>query len=578
MSDLEDIKSFMQQMANAIDHILNVHVSIVDDKLNRVVETGAFKEELGQTQPYDSIAARLLTHGETIIVYDTREYPVCQECLKRNQCKISAGIFCPIKLDRVVGGISLIAFNEMQRNQLIDKDKYLKEYLDKIAFLISSKLYNIKNFNQLKTVKSQLGLIMDNVNEGIITTDVSGNIVLYNSKVKQYLGKTVKQGNNIKTYISNLNLKDINDEYIFTPLGKNYKIEVICIGEEPMEQSSEIGEKLILIKKNDYSQKQQNVSQSISSTQWTFDQIIYKSKIFDNLIQRAKKYALTDSTVLLTGESGTGKDIFAQSIHNASLRKNGPFIAINCAALPENILESELFGYVSGAFTGAGMKGKPGLFEIGNGGTVFLDEVGELPLKSQAGILRVLEQGEVMRLGDKKMTRIDVRVIAATNMDLREGMLNKNFREDLYYRLNVLKLELPPLRVRKEDIHCLIEYFLNCFCEKYNKRVVLSDEYVELLINHDWPGNARELKNAIERLVVLHDQNNEKNPTLRDILDHGNISEGNTPSMRINLTGSYKDIQRQLIEGALEITDDLDEVSKLVGLSKTTIWRRSISN
>ncbi len=580
MSELWDIRSFMQQMADAIEQILNVHVSMVDDRLNRVVETGAFKDELGKRQPYDSIAAQLLTYGKTIIVYDTREHPVCRECVEKNQCRILAGIFCPIKLDRVVGGIGLIALDEIQRNQLIDKDRYLEEYLHKISFLISSELYNMRYVNKTKTIKSKIELIMDKLNDGIIYTDALGDIVFYNTKAKQYLGKTVEQGNSIKTYMDDFDLKDICDGGIFHSSEKDYTIEVVCMGEEPViEQSGKKGEKLILIKKNDCLQKQQNASEGVSSAKWTFDQIIYKSEMFSNLIQRAKKYALTDSAVLLTGESGTGKDIFAQSIHNASLRRNGPFVAVNCAALPENILESELFGYVSGAFTGACTKGKPGLFEMGNRGTVFLDEIGELSLKSQAGILRVLEQGEVMRLGDKKMTHIDVRIIAATNSDLREGILNKSFREDLYYRLNILKLELTPLRFRREDIRCLIEHFLNYFCEKYNKRVVLDDKHLELLINYDWPGNTRELKNAMERLVVLHDQNNKNNlDFLSDVLDHGYNSDSKTPSMVINLTGSYKDIQKQLIEGALKITDDLDEVSRLVGLSKTTIWRRNVSD
>lgn len=230
--------------------------------------------------------------------------------------------------------------------------------------------------------------------------------------------------------------------------------------------------------------------------------IIYKSDAMAELCSTAKIIAPTDSTVMLYGESGVGKEVFANYIHNHSLRKDEIFVPINCAAIPEELLESELFGYEKGAFTGASNKGKAGLFEIANNGTIFLDEIGELPLNMQSKLLRVLESGEFRRIGSDAEKKTNVRVIGATNRNLLQMAKEKTFREDLYYRLNVLPLNLPALRDRKEDIHELAEYFLSKFNRKYGKHFALTESQLQKLISYSWPGNVRELRNIIERYVV----------------------------------------------------------------------------
>ena len=220
------------------------------------------------------------------------------------------------------------------------------------------------------------------------------------------------------------------------------------------------------------------------------------------IIDYAKKIADSKSTVLITGESGTGKEVFAQAIHNYGIRKDEPFIAVNCGAIPRTLIESELFGYEDGAFTGAKKGGNVGKFEIADGGTIFLDEIGEMPIDMQIKLLRVIEEGVITRIGSSIEIPIDVRIIAATNKNLKDEVERGNFRKDLYYRLNVLPIYLPPLRERREDIPEFINYYMEKTSKKLNKQSVnISEEYMKYLIDYDWPGNVRELENVIELMI-----------------------------------------------------------------------------
>ena len=242
------------------------------------------------------------------------------------------------------------------------------------------------------------------------------------------------------------------------------------------------------------------LSNIISKTE--IDGIVTKSEKIFEIIDIVKNVANTPATVLLTGESGVGKEVFAKAIHQLSDRANRPFIKINCAAIPEDLLESELFGYEKGAFTGANQT-KKGKFELANGGTILLDEIGDMPLSLQAKILRVLQEKEIERIGGSKPIKIDVRIIASTNKDLEKMVYEGTFREDLYYRLNVIHIHIPPLRERKEDIPLLIYYFLDKFGKIYNKKLNISDKLIDILSEYDWPGNVRQLQNTIERMVIL---------------------------------------------------------------------------
>lgn len=240
---------------------------------------------------------------------------------------------------------------------------------------------------------------------------------------------------------------------------------------------------------------------------YTFDSIIGSSNTTKKMIYECKRAASSSSNILILGESGTGKELVAQAIHSASKYSTGPFVAINCGALPKGLVESELFGYERGAFTGANKDGHPGKFELADGGTLFLDEIGEMPLDVQVTLLRVLETREVVRIGGKYPKPIDVRIIAATNRDLREAVKDKTFRDDLYYRLNVLSIRIPPLRERGDDILELTDYFIKGFSSSKGITYSVDPRVYDILTRYTWPGNIRELENTIERAVNITDNN-----------------------------------------------------------------------
>ncbi|MEO8770365.1 MAG: sigma-54 dependent transcriptional regulator [Ferruginibacter sp.] len=247
--------------------------------------------------------------------------------------------------------------------------------------------------------------------------------------------------------------------------------------------------------------------ENLVGKKYNFESIIGNSDAIKSSIELAKKVAPTDATVLLLGETGTGKEVFAQAIHNNSKRMGKPFVAINCSSFSKELLESELFGHVAGAFTGA-TKDKPGLIEEANTGTLFLDEIGEMHIELQAKLLRVLESSEFYKVGDAKSTKVSIRIITATNRDLKHDVDDGKFREDLFYRLNVFTISLPALRDRKKDILLFASFYLKFFAEKTNSRIdKMSDSFIDHLIQHGWKGNIRELKNVMERAVILADGN-----------------------------------------------------------------------
>lgn len=312
---------------------------------------------------------------------------------------------------------------------------------------------------------------------------------------------------------------------------------------------------------------------------YRFENIKGNSKIIYDSIKKAKKFAETDSTILIYGETGTGKELFAQSIHNYSKRRNEPFVAINCAALPGTLLESELFGYEEGAFTGAKKGGKIGVFELAHKGTIFLDEISEIPLVLQGRLLRVLQEKEVLRIGGDQIINTDIRVIAATNTDLYKLVKERKFREDLYFRLNVLNLLLPPLRKRKEDISILINKFIAVKKSQFKKDIIGIDrDVLEAIENYSWPGNIRELENFVEKIVVLSEEKIIDKELVYEVLNENIIKSSDEDLKRCEITielGSLKEMELQIIKKiSKEIGDDKNLLAEKLGISRTTLWKR----
>lgn len=301
--------------------------------------------------------------------------------------------------------------------------------------------------------------------------------------------------------------------------------------------------------------------------QYSFDSIIGESAPIQEAIALARKVAATDATVLLLGETGTGKEVFAQAIHHNSDRRNKTFVAVNCSAFSKELLESELFGHKAGAFTGA-VKDKKGLFEEANGGTLFLDEIGEMPAELQAKLLRVLEAGEFIKVGDTKTIKVNVRIIAATNRNLPTEIEAGHFRSDLFYRLAVFQVTLPSLRERIKDIPSLALHFAIIFAGKTNKAIpVLQKEYITALQQYDWPGNIRELKNVIERSVILENGNELTTATLPFTMQH--------PADHKTASFELAEVEKQHIRKVLQHTaGNKTEAARLLGIGLTTLYRK----
>lgn len=303
----------------------------------------------------------------------------------------------------------------------------------------------------------------------------------------------------------------------------------------------------------------------------TFDDIICESTKMKNIIQQAKLFSVSDSPILITGESGTGKELFARAIHNASDRKNKPFIPINCAAMPEQLLESELFGYEHGSFTGGKKGGKAGILEIANGGTIFLDEIGEMSPHLQAKFLRVLQEKKIRKIGGHREIAIDFRLLSATNKNLEHMVKNNKFRLDLLYRINIFSVEIPSLKERPEDIPALVEYFIGVHSNRYDKSIVgIDQEGMKKLMEYKWPGNVRELQNVLERAVALSNTSKigENNIILSSIVDE------NQGLITNSLKESVANFEKKIIVESLKNSESIRDAARKLNVTHTLLLNR----
>lgn len=395
------------------------------------------------------------------------------------------------------------------------ENRKMYEILEKYRNQLADTGYGIsKMLSSSEEIKKQLHTILQFSKDCIIAADLEGFITEYNESSERNFGLKKEQvtGRHISEVFPEIQIDDV------AALGENVTNEIETIGGVAYvinkygiyredEDKKELAGVVVFCQKYMEMENKRNRLRSKMIpkghvARYTMDSILGRSRIITERKAAARKMAASTSTVLITGESGTGKEVFAQAIHNSSARSGQPFVAINCSALTASLLESEIFGYEEGAFTGARKGGKLGLFEMADGGTIFLDEIGEMPFALQAKLLRVLMEKEVMRIGGSDVIRIDVRVIAATNKNLMKLMESGKFREDLYYRINVLPLSLPPLRERKEDIPLLTENFLCGFGSSKK----LSREILAALDDYDWPGNIRELHNCIEYMYQMSEE------------------------------------------------------------------------
>lgn len=425
-----------------------------------------------------------------------------------------------------------------------------------------------------KEKTEQFKTVLNHISEGIIAINSNGEITVFNPAAGRIMGISEKEaiGRSIDELVPETILNSVIEK------NKAELGQVLRIGQAQVLANRVpiiINNKMVgavttiedITKIQEYEQKiRTKLLVKGQVAKYKFSDIIGESDVLLKTKEKAKKYAATNGTVLIIGESGTGKEMFAQSIHLESERRNGPFVAVNCTAIPQNLLESELFGYQGGAFTGARKEGKSGLFTEAHGGTIFLDEIGEMSTELQVALLRVIQEREVRPVGSNKVIPIDVRIIAATNKDLLQEIQKGAFRRDLYYRLNILKLKVPALRERKEDIKLLSRYFVSKISLKYKKVVNITEGALDRLQRYSWPGNIRELENIIESLIVLAD----------DIITEAQVDEliGENVEEDAENKDSLEIIKNKHILKVLsECGGNQTLAAKRLGISRTHLWR-----
>lgn len=465
---------------------------------------------------------------------------------------------------------------------------------DAVRRAIEDALAVCRSKSQALIQQQRLSAVLRNLTDGVIAVDAFGLVQSLNPRMASLLGISAEWARDrpIAEVLPGLDLSGAlsggegEDNRIIQAGGKTLAATVTLI----IESGKPDGLVISCQETNAIQQADRRIRTQARSRQFTaryhFDQILGESPVFRGMLDLAQRYAQTDSTVLITGESGTGKELLAQSLHNASSRESGPFVAINCAALPESLLESELFGYKEGAFTGSRKGGKTGLIEAAHTGSLFLDEIGDMPVSLQTRLLRVLQEREVLRLGASEPTPVDIRVIAATHCDLRARIGDGRFREDLYYRLNILRLVAPPLRERAADIPALASAILQRL-QRPTASLGLGEQRLKrlmpYLLRYRWPGNIRELENIVERAALSAEGLSGQDPddalqTLIPELFEGEglqvrPTDGQPPKASLRSYGKSRETEhvKQVLE---DCHGDLEETARRLGISRTTLWRR----
>ncbi|EPY2272519.1 sigma-54-dependent Fis family transcriptional regulator [Clostridium sporogenes] len=575
-STLLEIQDTVAKYANIISNIIKVDVEIVDKNLCRVAGTGIYKNEINKDISKEGyVYAQVIKTGDKQIIKNPGQHYLCKKCNHRDNCLEKMLVCTPIILNEdIIGVIGLVCSEEGQRNYFIENfDSYI-QILDQISDFISTKSYEHLEIERSHMMVNLLNQIIDSVDKGVLVTKNNEIVHMNTSAMKQ-----------LKLKANNINKKiaiSSTSEYIM-----GGEVYTITIDNEKFELMGKIIPVFPILSSYDtifVFEEIKHLKSKICKVSGgreviKVEDIIGESKAMIQLKNRIKKIASSSSTVLITGESGTGKEVIARAIHCESDKNTNPFIAINCGAIPDALLESELFGYVRGAFSGADPNGRVGKFELANKGIIFLDEIGDMPLYLQVKILRVLQERKLVRIGSNHLIDLDIRVIAATNKDLKKLIKENKFREDLYYRLNVIPLKIPPLRERKEDIELLMKMLIKKYNGLFGKSVHKIDkECRDILMNYPWYGNVRELENAVEFMINMAD---DSGMVTMNMLPPNIVENKNSQVYGMGRDEDIKplkDIKKEYILRALDIyghdTKGKQLAAKRLGIGIATLYRK----
>ncbi|WP_371363362.1 Anaerobic nitric oxide reductase transcription regulator NorR [Sporomusa rhizae] len=503
-SILQEIQDAVVQYAKIIAHVIRVDVEIVDTNLYRIVGTGVYDTGINEDMSREGFVYKhVLATGKPQFIEEPGKHELCNFCPKQGRCDEKLELCTPILLgDEIIGVIGLICFEEAQKKQLLQDLSFYQLFLEQIADFISAKAYERRESERNQRMMEVLFQVINNVDKGVLLLDKSSQIVQINdSAIKQLQLTENCMGKPVSIVATSDSMLGV-EEYKVTINNTTY----FLMGDLFSVSSGLSSYERIFIFNEIKNVKSGIYDLTKVAIPVTLDNIVGCAPVTQQLKAKLSKIADSNSTVLITGESGTGKEVVARAIHAAGNRSERPFIGINCAAIPDTLLESELFGYVKGAFSGADPRGKIGKFELANKGVIFLDEIGDMPLYLQVKLLRVLQERKLVRIGSNQLLSLDVRVIAATNKDLKELIKEKKFREDLYYRLNVIPLEVPPLRNRVEDIDLLVDSMMEKYGGLFRKKIRgIEQDTMNLLKQYSWPGNIRELENTVEFMINMAD-------------------------------------------------------------------------
>ena len=587
---LSSIQANVQSYADVISRVTGIDVEIMDSSMVRVAGTGIYAAGIGSSlAEAGEVYKEVMRRHETVLVQSPRHHAICARCPDRENCQERFSLATPIMDgETLLGVIGLVCFNDVDRARVLES---LESYTAFISFLADALAHKISEQGKLARTTQLLELMLKAIDvpgQGLMLFDHDGALIFCNAPARELFELSSDQSmTKDSIQRSGNSLYDFEEFEVLSVGGKNHTLlgRMMELRPGPGSQDSvtlfvfELPTRLALLAGDLAS----------GGGEAGFDKIIGTSPALRRLKDRALQVSDSSSTVLITGESGTGKELLARAIHQASSRRNKPFIAINCGGIPDTLLESELFGYVSGAFTGASAKGRMGKFELSEGGVIFLDEISAMPLYVQVKLLRVLQERVIIRLGSNKLIHVDVRVIAASNENLEECISRNTFREDLYYRLNVIPLDIPSMRERTGDVPILAEHFLEKYCTLFGKRKPrLRSSFLHLLEDYSWPGNVRELEHVIEYAVNMMPESGvlgiESLPgKLLDALKKESAGS-NVEEPSSSGKSSQTDIEplavmeQRAIRKALDLfghtTQGKKAVAKALGLSLATLYRK----
>ena len=587
MSRLAQVSENGQKVAEAIASVLKVEVEIIDTELVRVAGTGIIRNDVGSRLLRGLVNKHVLQTGAHIFINEAGFHPICLSCPLSGHCFYRASIVYPIIAEtEVIGTISLIAFDDAQKETLTKNTDSLIEFIGRMADLISSKALEREITAERMVMANRLEAVVDAVYEGVVAINGEGTVTHFNQSAERLFGARKEHviGKDAKLILPTLPLSEVlrdgkgfNSREVFFDFGGR-KLHLLSTARPITVENSPIAG--VVASFRDFKETQR-LAYEIMSTQEMidFEDIIGVSKSFTEVKSKAVKISSGNLTILIVGESGTGKEVFARAIHASGPHGHKPFVSINCGAIPENLLETELFGYDEDAFPGARRGGKQGKFELADGGTIFLDEIGNLSLYLQAKLLRYLQDRRIERVGGGRVIPVDVRVIAATNNDLQEMVRKNLFRDELYYRLSVIPLVIPPLRERPEDIPLLLDHYMKRFGKLLGKDIRgFSDEAMKACVKYYWPGNVRELVYTVEYAINLEENHL---ISLENLTPE--IREESRKKTRDGIAGDGRLLQlAQLEKEAITVALDRfgwnDEgkirAARALGISRATIYRK----